>query len=593
MALAAGAHAQAFGRFGYVDQLQMQGFTLDRNGFKADSATALPLTFRAPSRTWRPLKVNEYGETVFLDSNAEAPTKLVADLFAFGVGLYCETGLELNVASKESPFLTWDQGSVDQGVPTPKVSWLLVSFREDQPPVAIVFGTNKVAMQVDGRPGRWTIHTVDPYQGWLRIGLPFGPQGIVTTDAATLGRLVQRFQPRLGLWLNPAPKLQKVEFKSDLQSVTATWQFDHSGAILPFPAFTAPLGGYPLKVESAFDQTDAETSEGPILVSKDDHITIRFPTARIPTGRPVTVGPTAAPSAANSGPSKIPDIVDLAFAVLADDRSPDSLALAQGALQTYLQSVHFQPETWTQQQLPYPPSGQGIDLVAAEALLMQAITSSVQATSQENSLLTSVCWRRDWATWRLWCPGSPAQADADRRASALAALATTLCPEPDRRFQGAMLAAGLAAERGRDLWQKRLGLAQPDPPLLNVMPDLMATMFDFNDQKAKAQGEALLSQVRVFGDRPITASQDSDGVHLDFDSLDAKPLEFMLAAAYPIECSRGNNVSALDVTQNLGYTHLKITPADVGHCQVIVKLPAWAHALPPTPPPIHYQETRS
>src|SRR5262249_5753733 len=159
-----------------------------------------------------------------------------------------------------------------------------------------------------------------------------------------------------------------------------------------------------------------------------------------------------------------PSVAELAFANLPASRDTQTKETAEEALTEYLGEAKYTTEPYSNQQLPYTADGAGLDLAAAHALLMQSTITTVKATSEPNSLLTSVLWRRDWRTWTIWTP----DLDLSRRAEALGALAAALCPEPARRLDAAMLEAGLASQEGLKVWQARNGF--PVGPKLNPAP---------------------------------------------------------------------------------------------------------------------------
>lgn len=590
LALCAGARGQAFGRFGYQDYLDVPGLTLDRGGFVAKWPGADKFQFLAPSKAWHPVLTTAYSQTIALESSSGRPSKAVANLFSPALGILWESGVALKLACAKSPFLTWSEGSVREDVPTPDVRWVLVSFQDSQPPIVLVFMGRPASLKVSGKAGDWTIRSEKKYEGWMRVGLPLGLTPLQTDSASSLGHLVQRYKDEETLWSGSAPALVKFSVEADLESVTGTWKFDKPGAVVPSPATLAALGGYPLKVTTAVRSVDAPTELGDLVVTREKTLRIRFPARRIPAGRCVTTGEIVASPLGTVSPIDVPSVAELAFDSLLARSDLTERQLADSVSQQYIDSAHFFEEPWSHQLLPYDASGTGIDLAAAHALLFQALTSAKQPTSEANSLLTSVLWRMDWSTWRIWqgSPEGPSN-DAARRAAAIVAVTTTLCPEPERRLQGAMLEAGLAAERWSNQARVRLGLATISPKLMESLEGLRRTLFS-NRTPVPRDGTWLLTQLRAFGNVSIQARNQEGNAILRFAAADVKPMTITFASGYPIECFPSLNLGACHADPAFGYTRLAVSPRAPGPCEIVVKLPSWAQPLPSVASPLRFVE---
>ncbi len=454
--VASAGYSQAFGRFGYTQQVEVPGFKVDKEGFAVSGVTADKIRFPQVATVWKPTLTSETQQVVQLSEGPGGPTKAMFSLLGVGFSLYFDEGMELDVHSEGAPYLSWEQGSVADGVATPQVKWLVLSFRSNQPPIVIGFPDGPVSLEVSGTTGAWSIKSQDTFKGWVRFALPEGDQGNAATTAGTLGKLAKEVAANAALWTSMPPKLLKTNIIEDLHSVTATWQFDLPGAVVPVAAMMANLGRYLLEVKTPTRRLPGWTSDGPTDVVDVNSLSIRFPIKRVPTGRSLTVGSQLASPLGGVSPLDIPSVADLAIECLLAERDSQTRKAAEDTFGHFVSEATYSLEPWTQQQLPFDSTGKGIDLAAAHALLMQAMTSTSKATSESNSLLTSVAWRQDWSTWRVWTQ-DPVVAD---RAGALAALAGAFCPEPERRLSAAMFQAGLSGSRGLNVWRLRHGAHQ-------------------------------------------------------------------------------------------------------------------------------------
>ncbi|HWA83442.1 MAG TPA: hypothetical protein VG820_08425, partial [Fimbriimonadaceae bacterium] len=437
------AFAQAFGRFGYVEAPTIPGLNVDREGFVAKYGAAEKFYFPQAAKKWNIVSTRDTDETIDLGPGP-GPSTLEVSLLAPGFMLRFPKGFELHLRSTSAPYLSWKEGSVGEHVPTPGVRWIVVSFKAKQPPIVFGFMDGAVSLEIDGRIGDWTLRTTQPYTGWVRVALPIGTTTVATDSAATLGKLSVSVAAQDALWWQPDPKVTGFDVVDDDTAVEATWTFDRKGAVIPVGAALAPLGKYPLTIKSQSHRLDGYTEEGPTTICDDQALTIRFPISRIPLGRAITVGEPLIEPIGTVSAFDVASVVDLALENMVAARDRRSRRAAEDTVNSFIQDAPYVVERHTNQRLPFPADGKGMDVVAANAMLYQAYTMSTQASSQNNALLTSIGWRRDWYTWKFWTD----DVALERRTGALAAMAGALCPEPQRRLDAAMAQAGLAAERG-------------------------------------------------------------------------------------------------------------------------------------------------
>lgn len=588
LALMAVAPAQPFGRFGYTDSPSVPGLLVDSEGFRADFASADRVRFPKKSPLWRVQETDDAHQVIALAQGYGQPTKLRVDLTGPGFSLYYPQDVVLKFSTTRAPMLTWPEGSAGANVPTPDVPWLAVSFTDPQP--ALILGvTGKLAsFQITGRAGDWTL-TGKRVASWLRVGLATGTRAVSATTAASLGQLAQAAQKQASLFTQLPPALPVPQLKADLQSVTATWRFERPGAVVPVAFALAPWGGYRCAILSPTTAIEAPTEEGPLQVCRSNELRVRFPIRRVPTGRSIALNPPDVEPIGTVSPFDVPSVVSLGLDNLVSTRDSLSRKAAEDAYSEFLGTAAYGLEPLTKQRLPFDQTGKGIDLAAAHALLMQSITSTLRPTSEENSLLTSVSWRRDWLSGRLWLPDN----DLARRSAALSAVAGALCPEPGRRLDAALFEAGLAAERGLNLWRFRRRLIAAQPPLLEALPELRSVIFGGVRKGEDVRfGLSLFSPLRAFGTLPMRLVGDRTNLTLSWPAADVKPSSVTLASAFPIKVSPRMNLAEAKLAQAFGFTDLRYTPTIVGDCEVNLTLPSWATAIPVAAPTPEYQERR-
>jgi len=586
---AASSLAQGFGRFGYKDSWSIPALVLDREGFKTDFGAADKFYFPRPLTQWKPIASSPMQQTVSATPFAGAPSKLRQELTAPGFSLYFDIGIDLKVSSLNSPFVSWtDRGSLDgnSDYPTPEVKWALISFRDNQPPILLTFPWKPCAIRIKGKSGAWRITSEGPWQGWARVVAPTGILPRRTNDVSQLGALVEEIKANEEFWSQVPPNATGLSVADDDASVTAEWTFDRAGAVIPDPVTMAPFAGYNVTVLTKTRRLEAPTLDGPLVITDEPKLTVRFPARRIPTGRVVAVGPP--PQSLSTASYLDPaGVSELALANLLSPAPKSLRSISETTYAEFLTNAAYHTEPFTNQPLPYAADGKGLDLTAAHALLMQSTISVSRATSEGNSLLTSLIWRRDWLSWRVWSDNS----DISRRASALGAIAASLAPEPERRLDGAMLEAGLRGEQGARVWRRRSGFAE-GPPLLEVMDTARADIYLPDDyRRSTGLGKVLLSELRSYGNVPVTLTSDASGLYLSMTFTEKKNEVVTLGSSFPIEIEGAATNGQVTATQGFGLTVLTVSPTAAGEVKQKIKIPAWAK-LPTMPKDIRYEESK-
>lgn len=593
LAFVVGARAQAFGRFGYVPTTSFHGFKLSQEGVVADHPLADRLRFIRKMPEWRPLATSEFGQTIQLGPERFGePSRISTSLLAPGISVYFPLGMRFKVGSTAAPYLTWPDGSGSNGVPTPNVQWIGLSFRDSQPAMVLGFPSGATSLTITGKPGAWEVRA-DSVAGWVRFGLPRGLRAEPTNSAASLGRLSEDIQSNAGFWTNMPPAVQHFTTEGDANGggVVALWTFDRPGALIPQAVSLAPLGGYPIHLESKTERLvdDLALGEGPHDVCQTRYLKIGFPTRRIPVGRAVTVG-TPGPPIGTVSPLDVASVVELAFENFMGGRDTQTRKAAEDAFSEFVAQASYTKEPFTDQELPFNAKGTGIDLAAAHAFLAQALTSGSRPSSDANALLTSIGWRRDWETWLPWIEDK----DVRRRAAALAALTGCLCPESNRRVAGGMLQAGLSAERGMAIWRKRNKLSDKDETFLEPLLRLRIGLFALNQAREVGDPfiQTLLSPLRIYSDEAVTLSLKETDYTLSWTTLEAKAGVMTLASNTQLDLVAAENLPRFEVENLLGLSEIRYTPEVGGRCSFKLTLPDFMPRLPKMVLPPRYTESR-
>jgi hypothetical protein len=557
---------------------------LSEDGFRSSSPGADTLLFSSPLAGFKATEVSDRAATYAGPDSPGQPSKIRANLRSPGFSLYFPQGLRLRCMALQNPWLSWAEASVGPEVPTSKSNWVLVSFQAKQPPVLLVFEGDPPEMVVEGKEGDWTVSSRTPYAGWVRVCLPLGHTPKPAASVAALGEQVQEVVKSIAVWTAPTPSLVDFEIRSDSESLTAVWTFDRPGALVPPAALMAKVGGYPAQVVSGVRTTNADLWDGPQTFTAEAKLAIKFPMARVPLGRSLTLGAVPSDLIATASPFDVPSLAELALTSLLSGRD----ALVHGALDTVTEMFMLQAslivEPHTQRKLPFAPGGGGADLAAAHALIEQCRTLNAGLVGRENPLFANVAWRRDWYSWLVWTDDQK----VSRRASALMAIAGALCTEPARRLEGAMMQAGLAAERSLAIYRDRRGFTNDRKDLVEPLFNVRAGLYLTQQNRFV---DSLMSEVRITSGQQVSAESTPDGVTLRFMVDSVKPGTLSFEIARPVNALAVGNIKSLVARQALGRLVIDYEPTAEGECVVLLKSPGWTNPLPPLAPPPRYSES--
>jgi len=548
---------------------------VDQNGFSSIDGVSDRFLFPKTTAYWQQSETSSFGQSVFLGNFEGAPQKLRFDQFDHGVWFYFPTGIKLRLACLSAPFLSWKEASVGKDVPTPESKWILCSFRNNQPAVLFTFEGKPQALRITGRAGNFSLESTNKFAGWVRIALPAGLKRVSTNTAESLGIIVANVAKFEHVWNTPRPKLVKTETTFTPVSITKSYTFQNAGFAVPHWVGFSELGGYSLKRDSAIDRLPGLTPEGPMQVSKEKTLIVRMPIKLFPLGLPV---PTQKRDV-NLSLDQFNDfraVSKIAFQLLAGEHSRDFLAQAKVIRNRYLAETKYEREPLTRQLLPYDAVGNNIDLAAAHALLVEALGRAQNEPNTDYGLLTTIFWRLDWQTGQLAVKDDQLR----RRASALASLAAILTENDVFREKAAIIQAGLAAERGVNIWLRRQKYLTTDPKLLEPLPGLRKAIFSIQNPGFRIDPMAsyLLSPLRSLTE-DVFLTETGTIPTLEW-TADAK-LEGEMKVRLPQGISLAKSLNLAEFTQQREgeFTRVRYKALQPGTCKAIF-VPAFKPLFP-------------
>ncbi len=573
------------GRFGYTPFPDVPGFHVEPSGFRSSSPGADRFRFDRPLTGFTGYSITDRSALSLGPYYDSCPSQIRYNLRSPGFEMYFPRSVRLWLGSLQSPILSWEGGSAGADVPTPPSKWFLVSFEERQPPVLLVFEDSPAQLIVRGTAGKWSVTTNPGYRGWLRVCLPLGHQRSAALNVASLGEQVHRVTEDLDFWTLPPPNLDGYSVKSDETSLTVIWTFDRPGAQVPVPALMAKSGGYPIQVLTGIKRVGADLIDGPVAYTTEPRFAVKFPLQRVPSGRSLTLGARPSVPYGDISPFSVPGLCNLALEVLLPDRDVELVSLTQAATDEFYARSRGFVEPFTKQRLPYSQGGDGLDVLAAHALVQQARALGGETAGNADDPYLHTSQRVDWATWTVWANDQ----GVSRRATGIFSVAAALSNDPERRALGAMLQAGLASQRALSIYREVRKYAVPKLDLLEPLYSLRDGLFlsGRNDFVS-----SLLSEVRITSQQSLTAEPVEEGVIVRFvpSATSINRLEFEVGR--PVSVEPVSNVRSLLSNQFLGRLTVDCTSIKIGECAFLIKSPGWAVLFPQTIAPPVYSEAR-
>ncbi len=577
---------EGFGRFGYTKAPEFPGFDVNQSGFKTHYSGSDRFTFATPLKIWNPIATSPWRQVVLTDGGVGKPSKIRFDLWDCGVSMYFPAGIDLRAHSTGSPFLSWKDGSVRDGIPTPKTKWICLSFSDQQPPIVFGFPGEPTALEISGELGNWSIKSPKNFKGWVRIALPFGLEPFRSTTVQGLGKVSTRCTKEQELWSAAIEDVGDPILEDDSDGITATWNLPRKRTVIPNIFYLSALGGYPCRILSDSSSYPSSTNEGPIALTKTASLVVRFPIKRIPSGRGLSIGEPISQSFSQTSWSDPLSIVDLALANTLSGRSQQTSQKAKDLLSQYFDFSIPEAEPNTKQTVFYKANGSGMLSVAVHSLLGQSVrTGEVNATAEDPQLI-SIFWRLDPYTGSLRVAGDDAT-----RIAAISAIAGSFSPLPSMRLKAAMFQASLSGIRGINMWKRRAGLIAIEPKLREPLLGMRKGLFSLNFQSPQSPVISnWMSELRCYGEAPMWLQKQAEGYELCWMAPEKEAGSFSFESAYPIHVSSRRNLQSLYLSQKFGSSELRFEPEKGGQSSANLLTPIWADPFPLTVLPPEYSE---
>ncbi|MBS1702723.1 MAG: hypothetical protein JST12_13755 [Armatimonadetes bacterium] len=574
-----------FGRFGYTKSPSVPGFTFTANGFKSSYSGSDEFRFSTPLKIWNPVATNSWREVVMTDGGPGRPSKLRFDLWDTGFSMYFPAGIELQLKSTASPFLSWKEGSVQNGIPTPKSDWICLSFQDRQPPIVFGFPEGTTPMEITGDLGNWTLHSDKSFKGWVRFALPMGLDSFRSSTAKGLGKLSERCATNADLWYAPIADVLDPVLEDDAEGIVATWQLPRKHTVVPNLFYLSQLGGYPLRIQTDTQTDGFLTEDGPIVFTKDPSLVVRFPIKRIPAGRGLSIGEPI-PQTYDVSWQKPLSIVDLALANTLSGRNREVSERARQLLAQYYDFSGLETEPNTKQSVFYKQDGTGMLQAAVHSLLGQSVRLGTLETMGDDPQLISIFWRMDPYIGSLGV--DPEQT---ARIEAIAAIAGSFSSTPKMRWRAAMFQAALSTRRGLNSWKKRMALIDAEPKLHEPLLGIRKALFSLNFTSPQSPVVSnWMSQVRCYGDAPMWLQKQPTAYEFCWTAVDKIVGTIPLESAYALRATSRHNLQSLFFSQRIGYSEIRYEPERPGQCSANLFVPDWADPFPLTALPPEYSE---
>lgn len=444
---------QATGRFQGGPIPELPGFTWSERGFRAADSNGSLFQFADQAASVKLLSASSRGAEWEVVGGRHAPTNLRVNLRSPGFEMKVRPGFRFRLDSLRPPLFTTSVGTFE-GVPAPSSRWVMVSFRENSPPVLFCFRQGVSELRAQGMPGQWDVFFSPGYEGWIRVILPFGqrPPSTNETLIERLGRQAAAIKGLAPLVSGPSPKAQTQRTLVGAASLRWEQTFDVPGALLPSAPILASLSTG-IQTETPYRLVSDVFSEGPLAVSTTQTQSIRLPHGPLPLGRALTVGPWVA-----SIPEEERRLLAVTPMELRERLPEQVLDLYSGLNRGYA------PFSSVESYLP--GSLQQVQQFT-EAAIRQAWWINEGVLPDSSALaLSALLWKMDPLTWTL-SSGLELQAQV--------AVAALLSETPEKKAEGLMLAYGLAAQKELKTRADRFGFAAPPsaPPLPSALKVLM------------------------------------------------------------------------------------------------------------------------
>jgi hypothetical protein len=532
LAGAAGARAQSFGRFGGEGIPQPVGFTISEQGFRVADAPGDTFQFLSPLADIKRVSRSDRNSEVSFRPAEGAPDGLRINLRSPGFEIHVKGKIVFKLGSLQRPLLTVEGATYD-GAPSPVTKWMLLSFREPQPPVLFSVPEGEgLDWEIGGAGGEWTLTNRTEYDGWIRVCAPAGRTILKREDERDgLAELALALSQQAPLWSEPTTKLVSSSISEGDGFLQAIWTFDRPSAIIPPALLLCRTGGSGVEIVSGLTAAAADLGEGPQGFSAEPRWVFRFPIVKLPPGRALVRGvlPKEAPMEKQ---------MLALFTSAGDPVWGKAQALGDGT-ETLVKSGRSAFAEIAMQRWGWKPTREG--------------AGSIQ----------KLLWSRDFSSLTLF-GGTPAEC---AEASGWLALGLTAHDNPAMRLEGCLLWAGLTSQRTLAEYRRKRGLPTIELKKDVAVPDVLAAAYGQKSDVPSARWLMLNSPVRIISGQRVILTGDV----VEWNPV---PGEGPLRIIAPLDAG-WTGVDGTQVTTEFWGTEwiLRAKPGPSGKCRLKAKLP--------------------
>lgn len=550
LAAASLGFAQATGRFTQASTPQLPGFLWTNQGFRAAESNGLLFKFEDPATSTRLASATSRTAEWKVEGGRRTPTDLRVNLRSPGFDFKVKPGFRFTLDSLRPPLFTTSIGTYE-GAPAPTTSWIMVSVRENVPPVLFAFRNGVSEMRVSGSSGQWQVRLSPAYEGWIRVMLPFGQRvpEVSETLIERLGRQATAIKGLAPLTTQPYPRAMNQRVFQGLGAMRISWSFDRPGAVVPSAAILAGLTTG-AQVTTPYRLVSDAFSEGPLGLATGKEMSVLLPHGLVPLGRALTDGaweegvPRDEVKVSAAAPEELrqvmPNPVLELYSKLNRGRAPF------GASESYL---------------PGNPSEAKLFAEAAEKQAWWINEGLLPDSS--NLALASLLWRADPLTWNL---------SETPELQAQVARAALLAHGTDRRIEGLMLAYGLLARPSLLEAQKRLGFSLS--PSAGPIPNDLLVMLG-RAAPGKDWTRLLPAPFWLMDGPPAWLRKGERSWVLLFMAPSDEPVEFIFRSRTPVQFEAATNLSDFKSAQEAdkqGVWRYRLTSKPQGRGLVEIRL---------------------
>lgn len=417
---AASALAGGFGQFAFGHTHTLPAFEVSPEYFQARATGGVRFLLGSERTGFLITNASRYGKVLTMRPKSGAPLRIFFEPLSAGFSLEYKDGFTIAAESVETPYITWSEGSVGMGVPSAPSKWLLLSWPKKRPPILLVFDKPAAAIVRATAEG---FSLQSDYSGIVFVRAPFGQEAIATSNAADLGALAARLISVLPKVSTASPKLIGTSVSTDTNGLTAEWQFDRAGAVLPAPLLQGVAAGS-AKILSRYETLSGR--ESGLWISSDATMRVRFLTRKLGYGAAAVLGKPFA-SAATISHIDTEGICQAALDYLCGNTDAVSARAIADAASLFEDELKLAKDPITLSPLAFEKNGAGSALGAAH-------TFAGMAMNGESRWLEGFAGSVDWVDWL------PAGGDLQERraAAAILSLAGALSDDDEVRVLAAM-----------------------------------------------------------------------------------------------------------------------------------------------------------